>query len=186
MRALWINADADGKSRVKPLPLPFHRVTEPVDPELFRRQARGEDMRRPRLPPSTGLRAMRILGEQTDPWRTADGRNLVFIVSGRVELTVGDGSTWMLGAGDIYFEEDVSGRGHQVRWVGDCRVLQLGVLASWSPAWEAYFRGFENLFEREPGKWSAVRAVAGFRFVHFPPDSFIDWHPEVVNNFVVV
>lgn len=49
-----------------------------------------------------------------------------------------------------------------------------------------YFRSFENLFEGEPGQWTAARAVFGFRFVHFPPDSFIDWHPEVVNNFVVV
>lgn len=103
MKSLWIYVDADGKSRVKPLPLPIYRVTEPVDAELFRRQARGEDMRRPRLPGSTGLRAMRIVGDRTDPWRTADARNLVLVVSGRVELKVGDGRTCSLGPGDILF-----------------------------------------------------------------------------------
>lgn len=215
MKSLWIYADADGNSCFKPLPLPFKRVTKPIDAEIFRRQARGEDAwRPPRLLSSTGLSAMRVVGERNDPWTTAEARHLVFVISGRVELTASDGSTCVLEPGDAYLEDDVSGKGHRVRWVGECRVLRLGGLEPWNPEGEAlsatsalssqaskgpllrrmykasddksYFRSFDYLFPEEPGKWSAVRPVIGFSFTHFPPDFFIDWHPEVVNNFVVV
>lgn len=215
MKSLWIHADADGKSRLKPLPLLIHKISRPLDAELFRRQARGEDVMRPaKLTPSTGLRAMRVPGERSDTWRTAARRQLLFVLSGSVEATAGDGSAALLGPGDILFEDDISGQGHRMNWRSDCRVLLLGVPDAWTPAGEAapaaadapsraarepllrrmcraaddkaYFHPFDQLFADAEGKPSAAHPVVGFQFVHMPDGSFVDWHPEVVNNFVLV
>jgi len=216
MKALWIYADADGKSRIKPLPLPIHKITRPLDAEMFRRQARGENIGRPpRLSPSTGLRSIRISGKQKDPWRTADSRQLVFVLSGCIELTASDGTTALLGPSDILFEDDLSGQGHYIHWRGDCRLLLLGVSDAWVPTGDvtpattdasvraakeqpmlrrmyrasdnkAYFRAFDQLFADPVASLSTVRPVVGFQFVQLPPGAFVDWHPEVVNNFVVV
>jgi len=214
MKALWIYADAGGKSRIKPLPLAITKIKKPLDPEIFRRQARGENVGHPRLFPSTGLRSMRVVGERNDAWHSAECRQLVFVVAGRIELTVGDGSTSVLAPGDLFFEDDTSGQGHRLRYIGDCRLLFLGVADSWLPEGEfiaetaeasshqdkepllrcmytaadskAYFRPFDELFAAASDQSSGARPTVGFHFVHFPPGSFIDWHPEGVNNFVVV
>lgn len=215
MTSHWIYADADGNSRIKPLPLPCKRITKPVDVEIFRRQARGEKVGRPlQLISSTGLSVRRVLGEQHDAWANPQERHLAFIISGRLELTLSDGVTCPLQPGDAYLEEDFSGRGHRVRWIGDCRVLRLAGLESWDaeglPATaseapsprtpngpllrrmyrasddKSYFRDFDYLFPEVPSGWSALRPVVGFNFLHFAPGYVFDWHPEVVNNFVVV
>lgn len=214
MKSVWIYADTAGSSTMRPLPLPFLEAKEPIDPELFRRQARGEDPRRPRLLGATDLCSMHVSRGRADPFRPAEGRHLVFVVSGEVELGVSDGGTDLLRPGDVFFEDDRVGHGHRVRWSDDCRVLRLGVADSWQPSGvtpdasevgpvrgsaspllrriykgadeKSYFARFDNLFPDDSGTWSTARPVTGFRFVHFPPDYFIDWHPEVVNNFVVV
>jgi hypothetical protein len=50
---------------------------------------------------------------------------------------------------------------------------------------KSYFRDFEGLFGPQ-GEWSAITPLIGFRFIGMAADTFIDWHPEIVNNFVIV
>ena len=50
----------------------------------------------------------------------------------------------------------------------------------------AYFRSFHELFAAPAGRWSAERALIGFRVCTLADDTFIDWHPEVVNQVVLV
>lgn len=214
MKSLWISADADGNSWIAPLALPLKTVSRPMDAEVFRRQARGEEAwRPPRLLSSAGLAAMRVIGDRQDPYAPADDRQLMFVVSGRVEVIASDGSSGVLGPGDALLAEDLAGKGHRLTWKGDCRVLRLSGLAPWRPDGVAvteggprrrtgeqpllrrmykgtddrsYFRRFDQLFPDADGVWSSVKPVVGFSFTHFPPGFFIDWHPEVVNNFVIV
>jgi hypothetical protein len=47
------------------------------------------------------------------------------------------------------------------------------------------FHDFPELFGA-PGRWSAVTPLIGFRFIGMAPGTFIDWHPEIVNNLVII
>ncbi len=213
MKLLWIQAGADARSVVQPLPLPFRRMSKPIDPEIFRRQARGENVGRARLYPGTALRSRWTVGFHDDRGRVIDGRGLIFVISGRVELSMEDGSAGVLGPGDAYFQDDFAARGHRATCVGECRLLHLGVSDAWSPEGEvqtqatdgqrsgdgkpllrrmfkaadkkSYFRDFAHLFP-DPGQWSEPRPVAGFHFVQFQPGYCIGWDSEGVNNFVVI
>lgn len=49
----------------------------------------------------------------------APSRRLVTVVSGSAEVTVSDGETRVLRAGDVVLFEDVTGPGHTMRTLGD-------------------------------------------------------------------
>ncbi len=51
-------------------------------------------------------------------WHPAPRRQFVFIVSGQVELTAGDGTARVFRPGDLVLLEDTTGRGHCSRVVG--------------------------------------------------------------------
>jgi quercetin dioxygenase-like cupin family protein len=57
-------------------------------------------------------------GEFLD-WHPAPRRQFVIILSGRLEIGLGDGSKHVFGAGDARLVEDTTGRGHTTRVVGD-------------------------------------------------------------------
>jgi hypothetical protein len=212
MKALWITEGAEGGTIVRPLPLPFRRMNRPLDPEIFRRQARGENVHKPRMFEGRGLRSRRTIGLHKCRGHAGDGRGLMFIISGRVDVSLANGDVHTLGPGDIYFQDDFAGPNNTTACVGDCRLLHLGVADGWSPEGElqdqisiastserapslrrmyratddkSYFRDFGHLFPAS-GEWSEPRPVVGFHFVTFPSGYFIDWHPEGVNNFVIV
>ncbi len=48
-------------------------------------------------------------------WHHAPRRQLVAILSGRLEIEVGDGSTARFGPGDTFIADDLAGRGHLTR-----------------------------------------------------------------------
>ena len=52
-------------------------------------------------------------------WHHAPARQFVFTVSGVMEIGIGDGSVRRFGPGDVLLAEDLSGRGHTMRIVGD-------------------------------------------------------------------
>ena len=54
----------------------------------------------------------------------ADGRLLVFILTGEVALTASDGTERRVGPGDVVLVEDTWGRGHAARVVGDAVSFQ--------------------------------------------------------------
>ena len=49
----------------------------------------------------------------------------------------------------------------------------------------SYLASFPELVPTSDDRWSEPRPVLGFRFLRFPDGAFIDWHPEVVNNFAI-
>jgi len=57
-------------------------------------------------------------GEFLD-WHPAPRRQFVIILSGRLEIGLGDGSKHVFGAGDARLVEDTTGQGHTTRVVGD-------------------------------------------------------------------
>jgi hypothetical protein len=59
-------------------------------------------------------------------WHPAPRRQYVVFLAGQNEITVGDGTKLVFGAGDILLAEDMEGR-HQVRVIGDGPRLSLTV-----------------------------------------------------------
>jgi hypothetical protein len=52
-------------------------------------------------------------------WHPAPRRQFVIILSGELEIGLGDGSTHIYGPGDARLVEDTTGRGHTTRVHGD-------------------------------------------------------------------
>ncbi len=94
----------DGQSHIEEQTLGSHPVLgEPQAAEhiLFRE-----------LPPGTFM-----------DWHCAPRRQYVVVLSGRLEIGLGDGSLWRLGPGDATLASDTSGQGHTTRAVGSDPVV---------------------------------------------------------------
>ncbi len=52
-------------------------------------------------------------------WHPAPKKQFFFCLSGEAELIVGDGEKRRFRAGDVFLLEDVTGRGHTTRVIGD-------------------------------------------------------------------
>jgi quercetin dioxygenase-like cupin family protein len=52
-------------------------------------------------------------------WHPAPRRQYVISLSGQVEIGMGDGTVRRFGPGDVFLAEDLTGRGHTFRVVGD-------------------------------------------------------------------
>ena len=65
-----------------------------------------------------------IVFRSTEPgnfldWHTAPRRQFVITLSGEVEIGLGDGSVHRFGPGHVNLAEDLTGRGHTTRVVGN-------------------------------------------------------------------
>jgi hypothetical protein len=137
---------------------------------------------------------------------------LTFVVAGAVSIDTGNQGRMTLSPGDIFLAD--SGLAESCAGTaGDCRLVQLLVEPDWpgpkarpvNPAAtdlresrngnfkrmvkgvddRSSFHDFPELFGA-PGRWSAITPLIGFRFIGMAPGTFIDWHPEIVNNLVIV
>jgi hypothetical protein len=61
----------------------------------------------------------RVAAGYDNDWHPAPRRQFVLILSGAMELTVGDGETRRFGPGNVVFVEDTTGQGHQTRALGN-------------------------------------------------------------------
>ena len=52
-------------------------------------------------------------------WHPAPRRQFVIVISGRLEIGLGDGSKHVFGPGDARLVEDTSGQGHTTAYSGD-------------------------------------------------------------------
>ena len=52
-------------------------------------------------------------------WHNEPRRQYFIVLTGQVELTVGDGAVRVFNPGDVLLAEDLTGQGHQVRSLGD-------------------------------------------------------------------
>ncbi len=62
-------------------------------------------------------------GEPSHPffsdWHPEPRRQYFIVLTGQVEITVGDGTVRVFNPGDVLLAEDLTGQGHQVRSLGD-------------------------------------------------------------------
>ena len=61
-------------------------------------------------------------GWSTD-WHPAPAYQYVCILAGQVELTVGDGDARQFAAGEVLHLQDISGKGHSTKVIGDDDLL---------------------------------------------------------------
>ena len=96
-----IYSGEDGQSHFEELELPMEPVgTTPVQAAsgiTFRRAEPGEFI----------------------DWHNAPRRQYVITLSGASEVVIGDGTVQRFGPGDVLLAEDLTGRGHTTRAVGD-------------------------------------------------------------------
>jgi hypothetical protein len=55
-------------------------------------------------------------------WHTAPRRQYIFILVGRMEIGIGDGTTRRFGPGDVVLADDLTGQGHTTRSLGVPRI----------------------------------------------------------------
>ena len=61
----------------------------------------------------------RVSGEDSfSDWHHPSRRQYLFVIDGRMEVSVGDGSTREFQAGDVLLAEDLTGHGHVTKSVG--------------------------------------------------------------------
>jgi hypothetical protein len=63
-----------------------------------------------------------VFSEQRDgsylDWHPAPRRQFVMLISGHIEIGLGDGTTHRFGPGDARLVEDTTGQGHTTRYLG--------------------------------------------------------------------
>jgi quercetin dioxygenase-like cupin family protein len=110
MARIWrVYSGADGESRLEEMPLAMRPF---VDVE----GAHGEAA--PTQKASAITFRVAPPGYVLD-WHCAPRRQYSISLSGQAEIEVGDGTVARLGPGDVVLAEDLTGRGHVTRVVGD-------------------------------------------------------------------
>ena len=75
------------------------------------------------------------LALEPQDWHHAPRRQLVAVLSGALEIEVGDGSKRRFGMGDFFLADDLSGQGHRTQDVeGPIRLLYIHLPADLNPA----------------------------------------------------
>jgi hypothetical protein len=213
MQSLRLTHVAGQGIEISDLELRMPKASGVIDPEPFRARARGEgDPLVEHFAMSEGMRSIHLPVDHIAPLFDADGRILTFVISGAVEIEASNIGKVVMHPGDIFLSDDKTPE-QLVTVNGDCRLIQLFVEPDWpgertkpvNPSSEytrgphelnckrmakgaddrSYFRDFATLFAA-PGKWSEMTPLIGFRFIAMAEDTFIDWHPEIVNNLVIV
>lgn len=70
----------------------------------------------------TNIVFRRFPSDYFSDWHTAPRRQYIFILSGQMEIGIGDGTTRRFGPGDVVLADDLTGQGHTTRSVGKPRV----------------------------------------------------------------
>ena len=110
MPKIWrVYSGPDGQSHLAEMPLA-------MEPFVDLEGAHGEGTA---MQPATGI-AFRIAPPgYVLSWHCAPRRQYSISLSGTAEIEVGDGTVARIGPGDVVMAEDLTGRGHVTRVVGD-------------------------------------------------------------------
>ena len=213
MQSLRLRRVIDGSLCADDLPLRMPQAVGIIDPEPFRARARGEG---PALAEafaqSGGMRTLHVTGAPP-PLFDLPGPLLSFVISGSLSVATANRGNIALGPGDLFLADGHPPRDVRAQAAGDCRLVQVVVVPDWPgerarpvaagslhapdrgrPNIKRMVRGvddrsrfheFPALFE-ETGCWSDIRPLIGLRFIGMADGTFIDWHPEIVNNLVIV
>lgn len=68
------------------------------------------------------LTLRRFPADYYSDWHTAPRPQYIIILSGQMEIGIGDGTKRQFGPGDIVFADDLTGQGHTTASVGEPRV----------------------------------------------------------------
>ena len=79
------------------------------------------------LQAAAGIRLQEFPAQQFLDWHPAPRRQWVMIVSGELEIGLGDGTSRQFGPGDARLVEDTTGRGHTTRTLGTAPCFTLVV-----------------------------------------------------------
>jgi mannose-6-phosphate isomerase-like protein (cupin superfamily) len=73
--------------------------------------------------PATGAGFVTFPAGWRGDWHPAPRRQVFYVLAGEIEAETGDGETRRFGPGSVVLVEDVTGRGHCSRVVGDVDVV---------------------------------------------------------------
>jgi quercetin dioxygenase-like cupin family protein len=99
-----IYTGGDGQTHFEDLPLPGHETQNVA------------------LPPGGNLVFRSFPPDYFSDWHTAPRRQYIFILSGEMEIGIGDGTTRRFGPGDVVLADDLTGKGHTTRSLGVPRI----------------------------------------------------------------
>ncbi len=97
-----IHSGPDGQSHFEEIDTPFHPVAERNVTVPFE---------------STQIRLTHFAPGHTQDFHNAPVRQFVIVLSGRCEMTTDDGSACRPGPGEVFFANDMTGKGHTFRVV---------------------------------------------------------------------
>jgi hypothetical protein len=214
MQSLYLKVASNGSTEVHDLPLVIIPRSGIIDPEPYRRRARGEGpLHAEKIAGAEAVRTLHLQNGSEIALTQDQSRALTFVISGQLNFTASNGEERALLPGDVFLYEGTTGQ-HSRFWSnGELRLIQTFVNKDWpepeakptvagtlSPSCSpqpnlkrmykgaddrSYFRGFDELFAEGQSGWSQPRKVVGLRFFGLEDGTFIDWHPEVVNVLVI-
>lgn len=194
------------------LPLRIPRASGVIDPEPFRHRAVHGPALAEAFATSGGMRTLHLPDGMAAPALGLDEPLLTFVISGELAAQTVNRGTVSLLPGDLFLTTQ-DAAWDAIMPNEDCRLVQVLVEPDWpgakvrpvdhasthprqnepcnfkrmvrAPDEKSYFHAFPEIFGT-PGAWSATTPLVGFRFIGMAEDTFIDWHPEIVNNLVLV
>ena len=104
MQVVRLYTGADGESYIEDMELPFEQMGHAL---------------RTATEAATGVQFSCLRPTQLVDFHTAPRRQYVITLQGQVEIGLGDGTKRIFNVGDIELCEDLTGRGHTTRSVGD-------------------------------------------------------------------
>jgi quercetin dioxygenase-like cupin family protein len=111
MRLFRLYTGNDQQSHLEELKMPF---------------AVAQSMEQTPLQPATGVIFTRMAPEAFVDWHNAPRRQYVITLAGGVEIGLGDGSLHRFGPGEGILAEDLTGKGHTTRAIGnESRVMMV-------------------------------------------------------------
>ncbi len=109
MKLAHLTATTDGGSCFGEIEMPVDAVT--TDP-------RGNIVNRSDVFPVVGSMIMEIPEGLAMDWHASQRASFIVVLSGMVESETTDGATRSWGTGEMFFTDDLGGRGHRTRTVG--------------------------------------------------------------------
>lgn len=67
------------------------------------------------LLPATGVFFRETEGEYSNDWHTAPNKTLVVVLEGGLEIVASDGTSRVFKAGDVFLQDDHTGKGHYTK-----------------------------------------------------------------------
>ncbi|MGU3498717.1 hypothetical protein [Mycobacterium sp. C31M] len=196
------------------LTLPMPHVPGPYDAEGYRRRARGEEpLVQRQYVPASRIRTITLSAGPLTGSVAEHFGGIIFISAGVLRIATSDTEV-ALQPGDVVMAEPAAVGGYRISADRQTRLVQFDLTGPverhgpWvtpesgagpsadrtpnvkqmrkTPDDTSLFHGFDDFFPGETDRWSAARPVVGLMFGEYPDGAFIDWHPEVLNQLVLI